>query len=145
MAGRLGLCRLLPDSPAIDFGGSAGLPATDQRGYLRPFGDGPDMGAYEFGSVLIHGSKSLDLLRRQQNRFRSRAFPGSTLSTPMVHELDGLDPLSTNGPFAVSTNITQTISQPGTSRGFFRLFCTVGESPAGKCVAVALTSNRNEA
>ena len=40
---------LLPDSPAIDFGDSSGAPATDQRGVVRPFGDGVDMGAYEYG------------------------------------------------------------------------------------------------
>jgi CSLREA domain-containing protein len=45
---------LLPGSPAIDAGnpatpgsGGAACPATDQRGYLRPFGARCDIGAYE--------------------------------------------------------------------------------------------------
>ena len=37
---------LLPGSPAIDAGSDTGL-ATDQRGVLRPQGDGYDIGAYE--------------------------------------------------------------------------------------------------
>ena len=45
---------LLPNSPAIDYvyGGSTGQPTTDQRGYVRPFGDYPDSGAFEYGSHL---------------------------------------------------------------------------------------------
>jgi len=50
---------LLPGSPAIDTASLAVCPATDQRGYYRPIdGDGNgtprcDMGAYEYGSVLV--------------------------------------------------------------------------------------------
>src|ERR1017187_2627413 len=39
---------LLPGSPAIDAGGSAGAPATDQRGVARPQGPGVGIGAFEF-------------------------------------------------------------------------------------------------
>jgi hypothetical protein len=49
---------LLYESPALDSGDAAGCPATDQRGRLRPFGSGCDIGAFEssppytiFGSV----------------------------------------------------------------------------------------------
>ncbi|MEI9959962.1 MAG: choice-of-anchor Q domain-containing protein [Limisphaerales bacterium] len=50
----------LPGSPAIDAGGS-GILNTDQRGYARPFGANPDIGAIEvtsptnspFGNTLI--------------------------------------------------------------------------------------------
>jgi hypothetical protein len=40
---------LLPGSPAIDAGGM-GFAATDQRGYLRPFGTASDIGAFESGA-----------------------------------------------------------------------------------------------
>jgi hypothetical protein len=42
---------LLPDSPAIDTGSSAGAPATDQRGRQRVVGGGLDLGAYEVQPV----------------------------------------------------------------------------------------------
>jgi alpha-tubulin suppressor-like RCC1 family protein len=44
---------LLPVSPAIDSGDSADFPTTDQRGYFRPVGTAPDMGAYEYGSYQL--------------------------------------------------------------------------------------------
>jgi hypothetical protein len=39
---------LLPGSPAIDAGTNAGCPATDQRGFARPFGARCDIGAFEW-------------------------------------------------------------------------------------------------
>jgi hypothetical protein len=36
------------DSPAIDFGATAGAPMIDQRGVARPFGNGVDIGAVEW-------------------------------------------------------------------------------------------------
>lgn len=41
---------LLSNSPAIDSGDSSGAPSTDQRGFVRPYGNGVDEGAYEYGS-----------------------------------------------------------------------------------------------
>jgi hypothetical protein len=38
---------MLAGSPAIDTGDPAHSPNTDQRGFVRPVGAGPDMGAYE--------------------------------------------------------------------------------------------------
>lgn len=38
---------LLAGSPAIDAGDPANYPATDQRGHARPYGSGPDIGAFE--------------------------------------------------------------------------------------------------
>jgi hypothetical protein len=38
---------LLPGSPALDAGDTAGAPTTDQRGVTRPFGLATDMGAFE--------------------------------------------------------------------------------------------------
>jgi len=47
---------LLPDSPAIDAADLTAFPATDQRGYPRPYGPAPDIGAFEYStSVTISG------------------------------------------------------------------------------------------
>jgi hypothetical protein len=43
---------LLLGSPAIDTGNPAVCPATDQRGVLRPQGEGCDIGAYEYGIFI---------------------------------------------------------------------------------------------
>jgi hypothetical protein len=43
---------LLFGSPAIDAGDEAACPATDQRGYGRPFGPTCDRGAYEYGFYI---------------------------------------------------------------------------------------------
>jgi hypothetical protein len=42
---------LLAGSPAIDKGDNNFCPATDQRGYSRPYGIACDIGAYEFGAT----------------------------------------------------------------------------------------------
>jgi hypothetical protein len=39
---------LLSGSPAIDGGDPTSFPATDQRGFPRPYGSRPDIGAFEF-------------------------------------------------------------------------------------------------
>ena len=44
---------LLPGSPAADAGDTSAAPATDQRGYPRPFGFAADIGAFEYGSVQL--------------------------------------------------------------------------------------------
>ena len=43
---------LLPGSPAIDAGDSAAAPGTDQRGFPRPAGLAPDIGAFEYGAMM---------------------------------------------------------------------------------------------
>jgi hypothetical protein len=49
---------LLPGSPAIDAGDPASFPATDQRGFPRPFGPAPDIGAFEYSPSAISGNIS---------------------------------------------------------------------------------------
>src|ERR1019366_6910582 len=92
---------LLPISPAIDFGDSAGVPNTDQRGYIRPFGDGADMGAFEYGSVAL-------------------ATPVLNITSTSTNVITWTD-LNTNGPFASATNVSQAISNQGFKNRFFRL------------------------
>ena len=112
---------LLASSPAIDFGGSAGLPSTDQRGFLRPFGTGPDMGAYEYGSVPLV-NPVLNISVTAGNFLLSfTASPPSAYRFQASTNLTTWTDLNTNGPFASSTNISQTISQQGFNRRYFRL------------------------
>jgi hypothetical protein len=118
---------LWSNSPAIDFGDISGLPATDQRGYVRPVGDGPDMGAYEYGSYLagiptgVPGS--LTLTANANDFLLTYTAPASkTCRLQASTNLITWSDLSTNGPFATATNISQTISQEGLAPRFFRLF-----------------------
>lgn len=46
---------LLAGSPAIDAADPAAFPPTDQRGFPRPSGYGPDIGAFEFQSSVFSG------------------------------------------------------------------------------------------
>jgi hypothetical protein len=114
---------LLSTSPAIDSGDPSDFPATDQRGYARPFGAGPDMGAYEYGSTqtvtsiphltlaTIPGNLLLSFTANPPNAYRLQTSTNLTTWTD----------LTTNGPFASATNISQTISPQGFNRRFFRL------------------------
>jgi hypothetical protein len=57
---------LLAGSPAIDAADPSAFPPIDQRGFPRPWGSGPDIGAFEYSSpnVLMigaHGAGSLSL------------------------------------------------------------------------------------
>jgi hypothetical protein len=112
---------LLSSSPAIDFGDSAGLPATDQRGFVRPFGAGPDMGAYEYGSFLFI-NPNLNISPANSNVLLTfTAAPPYAYRLQASTNLFTWSDLNTNGPFATATNISQTISQQGFSRRFFQL------------------------
>jgi hypothetical protein len=114
---------LLPNSSAIDFGDSLGAPATDQRGFVRPFGDGVDMGAYEYGS---YQPVILCLYAASTGNNVLVCFTASP-SLPGLYRLQASTNLSTwtdlntNGPFASSTNISQTISKQEFKLRFFRV------------------------
>ena len=116
------LCiELLPASPAIDSADSSDFPPIDQRGFIRPIGAGPDVGAYEYGSALPNllalthptGTNGLEL--------------SFTATASSVYVLQGSTNLfdwinlSTNGPFASPTNISETISTEGFPAQYFRL------------------------
>jgi alpha-D-ribose 1-methylphosphonate 5-triphosphate synthase subunit PhnG len=112
---------LLPTSPAIDNGDINGCPTTDQRGFLRPFGSGPDMGAYEYGSAAST-VPYLNMSTTTTNVTLSfSAFPASTYYLQWSTNLTAWANLSTNGPYAVSTFITQNVSRQGVKHCFFRL------------------------
>ena len=112
---------LLPSSPAIDFGDSAALPNTDQRGYIRPFGDGADMGAFEYGSVAL-ATPVLNITSTSTNVLLSfTASPPSSYRLQASTNLITWTDLNTNGPFASATNVSQAISNQGFKNRFFRL------------------------
>lgn len=110
---------LLAISPAIDFGDSAGLPSTDQRGCARPFGAGPDIGAYEYGAEppamigLMIGSGNVQLAYTSWTPGSYRLQASTNLST--------WTDLITNGPFANPTYQSQTIGMQGFNHRYFRL------------------------
>jgi hypothetical protein len=112
---------LLSNSPAIDFGDSSGIPNTDQRGYVRPFGAGADIGAFEYGSYFPN-IVYLNIASTPNGVVLS--FPASATISYRLQASTNLSTwtdLNTNGPFGVSTNITQTISEQGLNLRFFRL------------------------
>jgi hypothetical protein len=112
---------LLSNSPAIDSADPSDFPSTDQRGFVRPIGNGPDIGAYEYGSyqpIILYlntastaGNVLLSFTASPSNSYRLQA--STNLST--------WTDLNTNGPFPNSTNISQTISKQGLNLRFFRL------------------------
>jgi len=117
---------LLPTSAAIDSGDSAGSPNTDQRGFVRPIGAGPDIGAYEYGSYLL-GSHPLVGPYLNITAIASDVLLSFTASPPSAYRLQASTNLTTwtdlitYGPFASPTNISQNISRLAFDRFYFRL------------------------
>jgi hypothetical protein len=112
---------LLATSPAIDRGDLNGCPTTDQRGYIRPFGASPDIGAYEYGSAASE-IPYLNLSGTSGNLMLSfSAFPTNTYYLQFSSNLVTWINVSTNGPFAGGTYVSQPVSQPGLNHCFFRL------------------------
>ena len=114
----------LANSPAIDFGDPNGAPHSDQRGLLRPFGDGVDIGAVEYGSIYPAPSPV--------NIIFTRSAPNMLLNfsaTPtIVYHLQSSTNLiswtneETIGAFNSPSNITRTFSPQGNVRKFYRIW-----------------------
>ncbi len=111
---------LLAISPAIDNGNSLKVPNTDQRGFVRPFGSGVDMGAFEYGSFispqfhLTMGSGSVSL--------NFQAGPSSyTYHLLYSTNLTAWNNLETDGPFSGNTNVTRNFATPTGNRCFYHL------------------------
>jgi hypothetical protein len=117
------LCmNLLPTSPAIDNGDANGCPNTDQRGYIRPFGSGPDMGAVEYGSAsstvpLVNLSVTSSNVTLSFSAFTTGKVYYLQYSTNLTTWAN----LSTNGPYGVPAYVSQTMNKPNASRCYFRL------------------------
>jgi hypothetical protein len=114
---------LLATSPAIDNADPADFPATDQRGYWRPIGGGPDIGAFEYGSVpiLVPGLPTVAISPSGTNLLVSfTVYPNTSYRLQFSTNLLTWSDILTNGPFTSSTSVSQTLNQPG-DRGFFRV------------------------
>jgi hypothetical protein len=112
---------LLPASPAIDHGDPADFPTTDQRGYFRPAGAGPDIGAYESSSFpLVIPTLAI-------TGTASNVLVSFTAAMPTAYYLQASTNLliwtnvGTNGPFASTTNVTVSVNQQGLNPCYFRL------------------------
>jgi predicted outer membrane repeat protein len=111
---------LLSGSPAINTANPAYFPATDQRGYIRPIGSGPDIGAYEYGSyqpLLLN----IAAVTNNQIKFNYTTTLSGFYVLQASTNLATWTGLTTNGPFVNATNINQTISLSGYPKRFFRL------------------------
>jgi hypothetical protein len=90
---------LLPGSPAVDAGDTAAAPPTDQRGFPRPAGSAPDIGAYEYGSMLpvlsiaCSGPSLVDILVQGNSNQWCRLLASSNLSfwSPIATNQIGAD------------------------------------------------------
>jgi hypothetical protein len=112
---------LLASSPAIDLGDFNGCPNTDQRGYVRPVGSAPDEGAYEYGSVPLV-VPYLNLTVGSTNLLLSyTAAPQLSYYLLCSTNLASWTCVSTNGPFAGQTNISQSLGKQGFNQRYFRL------------------------
>ncbi|MEI9864120.1 MAG: choice-of-anchor Q domain-containing protein [Limisphaerales bacterium] len=112
---------LLPDSPAIDYADISSFPPTDQRGYIRPISDGPDVGAFEYGS---HPADVPYLNIASTSGILTLSFTAAPSKIYVLQSSANFSTwanLNTNGPYATSTNINQTISTQGSDVRFFRL------------------------
>jgi hypothetical protein len=117
---------LLPNSPAIDFGDGSGIPSSDQRGFVRPFGDGVDMGAYEYGSYRLGPPEGVPgylniAATANCSLITFTCTPASAFRLQASTNLSTWTDLSTNSPFASSTNITQAVNRQGFNRCYFRM------------------------
>jgi hypothetical protein len=114
---------LLASSPAIDNADTGDFPGIDQRGYWRPFGGGPDMGAYEYGSVpiLVPGLPTLALNPSGTNLLVSfTAYPDTSYRLQFSTNLLTWSDVLTNGPVTSQTSVSQTLNQTG-KQGYFRV------------------------
>jgi hypothetical protein len=110
---------LLPGSPAIDAGNPSLAPGTDQRGFPRPAGLAPDIGAFEYGSVMPTisvtrpGATGLNIL--------ARGNAGQSCWLLVSTDLSSWVPLATNQIGANGTVLFFDNYAPGGACRFYRL------------------------
>ncbi len=113
---------LLANSPAIDSADPNDFPSLDQRGYLRPTGAGPDIGAYEYGSAAPVTVPYLSVSASGSNITLSfAAVPSKLYRLQWSTNLTTWTDLSTNGPATSATTFNQTVSKLAFSQCYFRL------------------------
>ena len=114
----------LATSPAIDDGDPGTLLNSDQRGFLRPFGDGYDMGAVEYGSIYPAPSPAnLSFTRSAPNLLlKFSATPTIVYHLQSSTNLTSWIDVETIGGFSSPSNISRTISPQGGARLFYRVW-----------------------
>jgi hypothetical protein len=112
---------LLDVSPAIDYATSTGAPITDQRGFFRPVGSSPDVGAYEFGSYVFSAPVLNIVCLTNYAVISYTAYPSNYYRLQSSTNLTSWTDLSTNGWFSSPTNVIQSINQQGWKQRFFRV------------------------
>jgi hypothetical protein len=114
----------LPISPAIDFGDTNGAPHSDQRGLLRPYGDGVDIGAVEYGSIYPAPSPAIITFTRSAPNMLLNFSATPTIiyhlqsSTNLTSWID----VETIGAFSSPSNISRTITPQGNGRKYYRVW-----------------------
>ncbi len=111
---------LRPDSPAIDFGGS-GAPATDQRGFSRPYGAGVDIGAYEFHSNQTELPTLSAAYATNSIVVAFETFPGTQYRLLSSSDFSAWVELETVGPFVDPTFVSRVFDVSDGSIRYFRV------------------------
>jgi hypothetical protein len=109
------------DSPAIDFGASAGAPLTDQRGLIRPAGPGVDIGAFELQSTSPHLPKLVLSEKNGELWLSFQMEPNVVLILQETSNLTVWVDLEQIGPFSSETEVLRLIDSKGSTAKYFRL------------------------
>jgi hypothetical protein len=105
-------------SPAIDFAATEGAPAIDQRGVVRPFGSGIDIGAYEWRTWTTEHQLQLTFQAAAETSYEIQS---STNLSDWVT-------LETIPPSQSSTIVTRQY-EPSATRTFYQLAATHEKRP----------------
>lgn len=106
---------LLPGCPAIDAGDSTAAPPTDQRGVPRPYGQSPDIGAFEYwllAQAAASPTGGVDI--------EAWGIPGQTCALLASPDLTSWTAIATN-QIGVDWTTRFHDDEPGTSLRFYRL------------------------
>ncbi|MGA2243748.1 MAG: choice-of-anchor Q domain-containing protein [Verrucomicrobiota bacterium] len=112
---------LLANSPAIDDADPNDFPSTDQRGYLRPCGAGPDIGAFEYGATAPAAPYLAMSSGAAGVGVSFTALPTFTYRVQSSADLKTWTDIMTIGPLAAETEINQMVTPPWYSHCYFRL------------------------
>jgi hypothetical protein len=109
------------DSPAVDFGASAGAPLTDQRGLARPAGPGVDIGAFELQSTSPQIPKLVLSEKNGELWLSFQMEPNLVLILQGTSNLTDWADLEQLGPFSSETEVLRLIDSKGSTAKYFRL------------------------
>ena len=140
---------LLAGSPAIDAGDPASFPSTDQRGYHRPSGPAPDIGAFEYSPCVVSGDVSGLWPSDQAVIFAGPLFTLTTNGGAFQLAVSGgsytVSPSNANYVFSPASQ-TVTIGSPRDKLNFqaYRLNALCLTSPANGVLPVAFAGSNSQ-